>query len=37
MTYNAAKDRITVEPVGPLDLAGRADKVEVFRLRRTRV
>jgi class 3 adenylate cyclase/NO-binding membrane sensor protein with MHYT domain len=37
MTYNAARDRITVEPVGPLDLAGRADKVEVFRLRRTRV
>jgi class 3 adenylate cyclase len=33
MTYEATRDRVTVEPVGRLDLKGRADPVEVFRLR----
>jgi class 3 adenylate cyclase len=32
MTYNAAREHLAVERVGPLDLAGRADRVEVFRL-----
>jgi class 3 adenylate cyclase len=32
MTHSAARDRVTVEPVGFLDLTGRAESVEVFHL-----
>ncbi|HET9202434.1 MAG TPA: adenylate/guanylate cyclase domain-containing protein [Acidimicrobiia bacterium] len=32
-TYEAARDRLTVESVGLMDLSGRANRVEVFRLR----